>query len=130
MRKAEVIDSAICEFTATKTHSSLRSVHEMPESAYKTFEITSPGYLQRVCSSSTDIDSANNPRQSFPTTYYANGYVDVLSVDHILRKKCLHGDCAMPFITTPVDEIDSEDDMRRLQWKLESNPAIIDQMFS
>ena len=130
LRKVEVIDNAILEFINAGTFSSLRSVHEMPESAYKTFELSPLGCLQRVGSSSTDIESANKPRQIFPTTYCANGYVDVLSAEYILRTNCLHGDRAMPYITAHVDEIDCEEDFRYLQWKLESNPAIIDEIFS
>ena len=91
-RDPKFIDEAIRCFTQHQDATSLRSVHAMSESAYKTFEISSGCYLKRVGSTTSSLDMANNPRQSFPETYIANGYVDVLSVQYILGNKLIHGD--------------------------------------
>ena len=55
------------------------SNHEMSESSYKTLEIVEGGQLKRLGADGTALDVANNPRQQFPNTYVANGYIDVLS---------------------------------------------------
>ena len=128
-RNPAIIDQAIKLFIDIPTATSLRSVHEMPESAYKTFEIASNGQLKRLCSNSTELDSLNNPRQHFPNTYVANGYVDVLSVNHIETKRLIHGDHVLPFVTPSVDEIDVEEDFRRLEYQLSVNPFIIPLVF-
>jgi CMP-N-acetylneuraminic acid synthetase len=49
----------------------------MSESAYKTFEVSDQGLLKPIASV-VDGEKANLPRQAFPKTYQANGYVDVL----------------------------------------------------
>tara|TARA_B100001093_G_C26576476_1_gene905253 strand:+ start:186 stop:410 length:225 start_codon:yes stop_codon:yes gene_type:complete len=74
----------------------------MPESAYKTFEINTFGQLKRVGHDSTKLDPANNARQEFPKTYIPNGYVDVLSVEFILKNKLIHGNFVILFFTPSV----------------------------
>jgi len=118
-RSPELIDAAIEAFTTADTAATaLRSVHEMAESAYKTFEIAPGGQLKRVGSDSTAIDSANNARQAFPKTYIPNGYVDILSTAFIRASGLLHGDQVMPFITPTVAEVDTEDDFNFLEYQL------------
>jgi len=101
----------------------------MSESAYKTFEIAPSGQLKRVASDRTELDPANNARQEFPITYFANGYVDVLSTRFIREMQNLHGDKVMPFITPAVDEIDTEDDFVNIEQKLQRNPNFASRLF-
>lgn len=128
-RSPELIDEAIRCFIGQQDVTALRSVNVMPESAYKTFEISQSGHLKRVGSDSTNLDIANNARQTFPDTYIANGYVDVLSVDFILKHGLIHGDKVIPFITPVVDEIDTEEDFRWLQYQLSEKPEIFSVLF-
>jgi CMP-N,N'-diacetyllegionaminic acid synthase len=128
-RKPDLIDQAIKYFIERPYATALRSVHIMPESAYKTFQIAETGELIRVCSGSKELDAANNARQSFPDTYVANGYVDVLSVDFIRSNRLLHGDHVIPFVTPVVDEIDTEDCMTWLQYLLSKNPELFLNVF-
>ena len=94
----------------------------MSESAYKSFEISSNGYLKGLGNSHGDLDEFNSSRQSYPKTYVANGYADVLSVEFILSSLRLHGSCVLPFITPVIDEIDTEDDFLRIQLKVDADP--------
>ncbi len=129
-RDPELMDEAIEYFKAARTATALRSVHEMSESAYKTFEIAETGELKCVGSGSTALDAANNARQSFPKTYQANGYIDVLSTSFIRRQGLLHGDNVLPFITPQVTEVDSEDDFRHLEYQLSLSSATALKLFS
>lgn len=128
-RDPELIDSAIRAYMNEAKATALRSVHEMAESAYKTFEIDSRKVLKRVGSESTALDIANNARQAFPKTYQANGYVDVLSTRFIRAHRLMHGDFVQPFITPPVVEVDREEDFEHLEFQLSRNLKIAAQLF-
>lgn len=124
-----LIDEAINAFQSEPRATALRSVHEMSESAYKTFEIAPAGQLKRLGADSTALDAANYARQRFPATYQANGYVDVLSSRFVRSHGLIHGDWVMPFITPAVVEVDTEDDFAHLEFLLERNPEIAQQLF-
>jgi N-acylneuraminate cytidylyltransferase len=130
LRDPQLIDDAVAAFIAAPNATALRSVHEMPESAYKTFEIAAGGQLTRRGADNTELDSANNARQQFPDTYQANGYVDVLSTVFIRKAKLIHGDCVMPFITPTVVEVDTEDDFAHLEFQLTQMPNILQKLFN
>ena len=119
LRKPEVIDRAFETFLGSPSATALRSVHAMSESAYKSFEMAPGGFLKSIGSNDTSLDSANYGRQDFPTTYSANGYVDILSAQFIKETGLLHGSRVLPFITDRVSEIDTEDDFSFLQLELE-----------
>ena len=129
LRSPQVIDQAIDLFVDTSRATSLRSVHQMSESAYKCFEISKTGNLTTLFSGDNNLDVANNARQEFPSTYMANGYVDVLSVDHILKHGAMHGNYVLPFITPYVDEIDTEDDFARIVHTINHSPDIQTSLF-
>jgi CMP-N,N'-diacetyllegionaminic acid synthase len=129
-RAPALIDEAIEAFRRESRATALRSVHEMSESAYKTFEIATAGQLKRLGADSTALDAANNARQQFPSTYQANGYVDVLSSRFVRSHGLIHGDWVMPFITPTVVEVDTEDDFAHLEFLLDHNPEIAQQLFA
>ena len=128
-RNPALVDEAIKAFRSEPRATALRSVHEMSESAYKTFEIAPAGQLKRLGSGSTALDAANNARQQFPATYQANGYVDVLSSRFIRTNGLIHGDWVMPFITPTVIEVDTSDDFFYLEFLLDRNYAFFDKLF-
>jgi N-acylneuraminate cytidylyltransferase len=107
---------------------SLRSVHEMSESAYKTFEVSDQGLLKPIASV-TDGEKANLPRQAFPKTYQANGYVDVLNPEFILKEHKLHGDKIFAFKTPVVTEVDSPSDLEYLNWEVQQNKELVKLVF-
>lgn len=128
-RDPALVAGAIHAFVNSNDATALRSVHEMSESAYKTFEIAAGGQLKRVGSDSTALDAANNARQQFPATYVANGYVDVLSTRFIRANGLIHGDRVLPFVTPAVVEVDTEEDFAHLEFQLSRAPRIATQLF-
>jgi CMP-N,N'-diacetyllegionaminic acid synthase len=124
-----VIDQAVARFIGAPQATALRSVHPMSESAYKTLEIASGGQLKRVASESTELDLVNNARQQFPTTYIANGYVDVLSTAFIRKMQLIHGNHVLPFITPTVNEVDTADDFSMLEMELRNHPEFATRLF-
>lgn len=129
LRSPLLICEAISIFIKNINATSLRSVHEMGESAYKTFEIALGGQLKKIGSDNTEIDSANIARQQFPTTYVANGYVDVLSTNFIRKFSMMHGNHVLPFITPVSYEVDTEDDFSMLEHQMQKNKTLIDRIF-
>ena len=130
LRNPAIIDEAISEFVKNSNEwSSLRSVHEMSESAYKSFEITQEGQLMTVFSSNTELDRSNAPRQSFPTTYSPNGYVDVLSAKFIENNKKLHGGKVFGFKTSEMREVDSHSDLEMIRLEEKLNPSTYNLLF-
>ncbi len=106
-RQPSVIEQAILKAKENETWSAIRSVHEMSESAYKSFEIQNDGKLVSTFLKDRNLEKSNFARQAFPVTYQPNGYVDVLSVENIFQSDELHGSAVQAFITEPVIEIDS-----------------------
>ena len=86
IRKVKEIDNAILLFSKGK-YTSLRSVQEMPESAYKTFEISKKNLLKPICNIKNNIDYFNRPRQSFKKTFVGNGLIDIYKKEHLIKKK-------------------------------------------
>ena len=129
LRDPQLIDQAIDEFIAKPDATALRSVHEMSESAYKTFELAAGGQLKRLGVDDTALDSANHARQKFPVTYQANGYVDVLSTFFIRKSGLIHGDHVMPFVTPMSLEVDEEEDLAHLEFQVARTSEHFNQLF-
>ena len=129
LRDPSVLEEAIEVFFSTKDKlTSLRSVHEMSESAYKSFEINEKGYLLTIGSVESG-DEANLPRQAFPKTYLANGYVDVIDPNYIFDTNKLHGDKILAFKTPVVTEVDSIEDLEYLEWQITKQPQLLKTVF-
>ncbi|MCV6602602.1 MAG: acylneuraminate cytidylyltransferase family protein [Cohaesibacter sp.] len=129
MRDPALIDAAIEAFQTNEQATSLRSIHEMSESAYKTFEINEDGILACVGTGDTALDAANRARQQCPTTYFPNGYVDILSTAFIRRTGLLNGNHVLPFLTPLSLEVDSEDDFQQIEYRLTRSPDYLDILF-
>jgi N-acylneuraminate cytidylyltransferase len=124
IRDPRVVDDAISKFVKSDgKYTALRSVHEMSESAYKTFEISNNGSLVQVCSHNPDIENSNNARQTFPKTYSPNGYVDIISVPYLKTERKIHGNHVLAYLTDRVLEVDNQFDLEILNTQLELNPA-------
>ena len=128
LRDPDVIDIAIETLLNNKESTSLRSVHEMPETAYKSCEISS-GYLQSICEKSFDHDALNGPRQSFPKTFSPNGYVDVMRTSFIIENKILYGNRVLAFKTPFAKEIDTMDDFIFLEWQVKESNNFHNKLF-
>jgi CMP-N,N'-diacetyllegionaminic acid synthase len=128
LRDPSVLDNAIEKFMNNAEATSLRSAHEMAETAYKQFEIEGK-YFKTICTGSFDLDDANNSRQSFPKTYTPNGYVDILRTSHILENHLLHGNRVMDYVTDFTIEVDTLDDFEFIEWQINKNDEIIKKLF-
>jgi CMP-N,N'-diacetyllegionaminic acid synthase len=129
-RDPKIMDQAIEDGLKRSTGvTSMRSVHEMSESAYKSFEISESRNLVSTFSKSNKLDPANAGRQSFPKTYSPNGYIDILFPDVVLNLGLLHGDNVLPIITENTIEIDSEPELNMAQALVAMNPVIFTRIF-
>jgi len=128
LREVRYIEAAINLFRKNSA-SALRSVHEMPESAYKSFEIEN-GCLKSIGAGVFDLETANAPRQQFPKTYAGNGYVDVLRSRFVLEAKKIYGGKVIAFVTPFIGEVDSAKDFQFLEYQIAKNPSIADNIFS
>ena len=120
VRDVKVVDNAILLFSK-KNCTSLRSVHEMPESAYKTFEVTKKNYLKPICQKKNSIDYFNIPRQKFKNTFAGNGLIDIYKREHLIKEKNLLGKKVFAYKTKFTHEIDSVDQFKYLNLILKKN---------
>lgn len=128
LRDVTYIEAAIKRINKDDDATSLRSVHEMSETSYKTLEMEE-GYLKCVCTGSFDIESANQPRQAYPKTYHANGYVDIVKSTYAIKHKKVFGDKVIAFVTPPIVEIDTMDDFYYLEYQITKKPATVARLF-
>ena len=120
LRDPNIVDKAIHYFLDNLTYTSLRSVHKMSESAYKQFELDG-SQLTAIFSKDNNLDQLNNSRQTFPETYFPNGYVDILKTSFVLNEKLLHGHKVLGFITPYTVELDTYSDLDYLHYLMEAN---------
>ena len=127
-REPQLINKAIQILIDSSEATSLRSAHEMSETAYKMCEIDG-GYFKSICTESYDHDYSNKPRQAFPTTYTPNGYVDVLRTSFINENKLLYGNRVKAFLTPVSFEVDTLEDFNLLEWLINKDNNIFKQIF-
>ena len=127
-RNPALINKAIKTFLDSPESTSLRSAHEMPETAYKMCEIDD-GYFKSIGTGSFDHDNANRPRQLFPVTYTPNGYVDVMRTSFINDNNLLYGNLVKAFLTPVSFEVDTLDDFSLLEWLVEKDDKYFKRLF-
>lgn len=123
LRKTKVISDAISLISKSENATSLRSIHEMSESAYKTFEVNL-GYLRTLKGVDNNLNAANKPRQAFPKTYVGNGYVDIYNVEYVIKNKNLLGENVLAYETKIAPEIDSIDDLKYIEYLLKNESHV------
>lgn len=114
IRKLKDLDGAINRFIKSK-YDSLRTVHEMPETAYKAFEVKNK-FLSPLKNINSSINELNKSRQSFPKTYVANGIVDLYRRKFILKYKKLYSKKVLAYITGFTPEIDNLDEFKYINY--------------
>lgn len=117
LRESELIDKAIEEIMNKEEATSLRSAHELRESPHKFFQIKH-GFFAGLFPKDSRLDYHNLPRQSFPSAYHPNGYVDVLKTKTIIESNVLHGDKILPFVTPFIAELDQLEDLEYIKFDL------------
>lgn len=126
IREPDIINNAINSFIGSN-YSALRSAHKMSDTTYKTFEIIDNKFTL-LCGGGFNIESTTLPRQSFPTTYNPNGYVDIVRASKI-DAGILHGDCVRAFITDISFEIDEKEDFSYLEYLVKNDKRVINLLF-
>ena len=128
LRDPAIVDAAVEVFQKDKDATSLRSVHEMSESAYKCLCIEA-GHLRALIPSSCDLEQVNRARQFFPKTYHGNGYVDILRCKYVLRYAKIHGDRVMAYATDVIHEVDSETDFDYITYQTSRDQSLVERLF-
>lgn len=118
LRSPEFLDNVIENYFYNKDRlSSIRSVHEMPESPYKVFKLEN-GYCKGFFEDYNGVkDYTNLPRQMFPKAYHPNGYIDIVKKSTILEGST-YGERTSPAITDFVTEVDLEYQFKILENEL------------
>ena len=128
LREPRHIDAAIERMRQDDGATALRSVHEMAESTYKTFEIEGD-YLKCVCTGSWDIEAVGRPRQEYKKTYEGNGYVDIMKSSYVLENYKIHGDRVIAYVTPRVFEADTVEDFDYLEYQVAKDPMLVKKLF-
>jgi len=120
MRDPALIDRQLSDFKLDTIASSLRSSHAASVCPYKWFRLDPTGLYNSI---STDIKlvETNLPRQSFPSLYIPNGYVDILRHDVVMNSENIHGEAIRAYITEFCHDVDTEEDFKRLEVDLSSH---------
>ena len=114
LRKVVDLDIAIKKFIKSSSNS-LRSVHEMSETSYKSVEIIN-GKLKSLKNLKLNMDDLNAPRQSFNKTYMPNGVIDILKKKFIIKNKLLFGKRVKAYKTSFSPEIDTMEDFKYIEF--------------
>lgn len=114
LRKVNDLDKAIKQFIKSKFHS-LRSVHEMSETSYKSVEIIA-GKLKSLKNLKLNMDELNAPRQNFSKTYSPNGVIDIYRKKFVVNNKLLFGKKVKAYKTSYCPEIDNIEDFNYVEF--------------
>lgn len=128
LRDYNLIDNSISLMLKHRNCSALRSVHEMSETSYKSYEIKK-NKLAPLSGLKLSLDDLNQSRQVFPKTYIANGYVDILKYKTLTSLGSIHGNKIIPFITPITHEIDNIEDFNFIEYQLKSNSSLKNFLF-
>ena len=127
LRIPKVLDKGIETFFEYRSKmSGLRSMHELPESPYKVFQIDKEGYCKGFFNEYQGIkDYTNLPRQNFPKAYQPNGYIDIAKRETVLSGKSAFSTKIIPFISEYVTEIDAEYEFNLIDYQLKIEKNIL-----
>jgi CMP-N,N'-diacetyllegionaminic acid synthase len=118
LRDPSKIQEALDLISSDSSATALRSAFLSPESPFKWFRHTNDGYLMSLTSADTNLDKFNLPRQTFPKVYVPDGYVDIIRRSFVKKTGLLHGDKVMGFVSPFCTEVDSEEELRRIEYEV------------
>ena len=130
LRDPKIMEEAVKLFIDNKNlASSLRSGHSAPESPYKWFLKDNDNYFKGLRDDLTP-EKVNLPRQSFPSVYIPDGYIDILKSSVILNSGTLHGDKMLVFESPFCVEVDTKDDFEYLEFQIEKEGSCITNFYN
>lgn len=126
IRDLQIVKVGIDSFSTS--FDSLRSLEPLKEAIQKTLAIQNdevvPAYPfhegMKMIYKTKDMTTL--PNQVFPTSYMANGYVDILKPEYILSTEDLYGR-AQAYITPNVVDIDTPEDLEYANFKMKDRYA-------
>lgn len=95
---------------------SLRSVELMSESAYKYYWMI--GDFLMPLHERYSMEQTGGPNQNFPPTYRPNGYIDIVQPSYIVETGHAWGNNVYGYLTPPVIEVDTERDLKMLEYEI------------
>ena len=117
LREPLIVERALNTLLENETATSLRSGHPASESPFKWFLLKETGYFTSIHPDYSN-EYINKPRQSFPTVYIPDGYVDVVKTSFILESKILHGEKMVGFVSPVCREVDTIEDFDYIEFEL------------
>jgi len=125
LRDPQIMEQAVKLFLQNnQIATSLRSGHNAPESPYKWFLKDENNFFKGLRDDLTP-EKVNLLRQSFPSVYIPDGYIDVLKSTVILNSGSLHGDKMLVFESPYCVEVDAKDDFEYLEFQIEREGSTI-----
>jgi CMP-N,N'-diacetyllegionaminic acid synthase len=120
LRVPAMIDGAITQLQQAPEATGLRSAHELPEPPQKMMGIED-GFLCGLFPDDPRPEYFNLPRQTFPTAYHPNGYVEIVRRETLLNEGTLYGSKIQGFITPFTVEIDAPEDFDYLEFIIDQH---------
>lgn len=117
IRDHRIVREAIKKFDEHESFSSLSSLEPISEAIEKTFRLKKDNIVIPAYPN-ISMEETNNPNQMFPQTYKANGYVDILKTENILKNNSLYGNKIFGFITPKTVDIDDIEDFQYAEFLL------------
>tara|TARA_B100001989_G_C24546151_1_gene470920 strand:+ start:234 stop:911 length:678 start_codon:yes stop_codon:yes gene_type:complete len=90
---------------------SMRSVSNFSQPPQKLFKIKN-NFLKGFFDTKLKGEYHSRPRQEYPHTYLPNGYIDILKTKYILKTKRIYGNKILSYITYPILDIDTKEDLK------------------
>lgn len=120
-RRPNIIKKAIKTFIKVKkNYTSLRSISKLSNTGYRCL-IIKKKILHSLYKENPNLDGLNIARQNFRDTYIANGYVDIVKTETLIKNK-IHGNKVFPFLTKDFNsDIDTLEDFKNFEKILKNN---------
>jgi CMP-N-acetylneuraminic acid synthetase/catechol 2,3-dioxygenase-like lactoylglutathione lyase family enzyme len=118
LRDPALMDRAVTNLAARPDATSLRAVQQLAEPPQKMMGIEN-GLLTGLFPDDPRPEYYNLPRQVFPPAYLPNGYIDIVRTDVVRSRGVLYGPEVLAFEVPPSLEIDTPEDLERLEWAVD-----------
>ena len=125
LRDPSLIDLAIQKLIKKPGANSLRSGHPLAEPPQKMFQITKKGFFEGFFPNDPRQEYHNLPRQSFPTAFSPNGYVDIVRTVFLKQSRSAFSSKILAFQTPVVTEIDRPENFEYLEYELAKKDSFI-----
>ena len=117
----EILNDAIDFYYSKKEDcTSMRSVHETPDSVLKFFRKEGE-FLTNLCGNINSSEYSSLPRQIVPSTFCPNGYIDILKTSTFINGESFYGNKILSFETKFTPEVDTIDDFYYIEYLYNKN---------